>query len=128
MELDDLKTIWLKEKMELESKIILNHNLVKELILNKSKNSFDRLISISILGRNLALVYMLMSLFLASKVLYELQYTCKPTNHSKYIYWKGLIFMELSEEIIKFYQSHDIELPSFENKIQKYSQCEKFTS
>ena len=75
MELDDLKTIWLKEKMELESKIILNHNLVKELILNKSKNSFDRLISISILGRNLALVYMLISLFLASKVLYELQYS-----------------------------------------------------
>ena len=34
MELDDLKTIWLKEKMELESKIILNHNLVKELVLN----------------------------------------------------------------------------------------------
>ena len=75
MELDDLKTIWLKEKVELESKIILNHNLVKELILNKSKNSFDRLISISILGRNLALVYMLISLFLASKVLYELQYS-----------------------------------------------------
>lgn len=75
MELDDLKTIWLKEKVELESKIIINHNLVKELILNKSKNSFDRLISISILGRNLALVYMLISLFLASKVLYELQYS-----------------------------------------------------
>ena len=75
MELDDLKTIWLKEKMELESKIILNHNLVKELILNKSKNSFDRLISISILGRNLTIVLMLISLFLASKVLYELQYS-----------------------------------------------------
>jgi hypothetical protein len=75
MELDDLKTIWLREKMELESKIILNHNLVKELIFNKSKNSFDKLIRISILGRNLALVYMLISLFLASTVLYELQYS-----------------------------------------------------
>jgi hypothetical protein len=61
--------------MELESKIILNHNLVKELIFNKSKNSFDKLIRISILGRNLALVYMLISLFLASTVLYELQYS-----------------------------------------------------
>jgi len=75
MELDDLKTIWLREKMELESKIILNHNLVKELIFNKSKNSFDKLIRISIIGRNLALVYMLISLFLASTVLNEIQYS-----------------------------------------------------
>lgn len=75
MELDDLKNIWLKEKKELESKIILNHKLVKELIFNKSKNSFDKLIRLSIFGRNLALVYMLISLILASMVLHELKYS-----------------------------------------------------
>jgi hypothetical protein len=74
MELDDLKNIWLKEKMELESRIVLNENLVKELTF-KSKSSFDKLIKTAILGRNLALVYMIISIILASKVFYEFEYS-----------------------------------------------------
>lgn len=75
MELDDLKNIWLKEKMELESRIVLNEKLVKELTFNKSKSSFDKLIKTAILGRNLALVYMIISIILASKVFYEFEYS-----------------------------------------------------
>ncbi|MCA6444358.1 MAG: hypothetical protein IM600_13085, partial [Bacteroidetes bacterium] len=74
MELDDLKNIWLKEKMELESRIVLHENLVKELTI-KSKSSFDKLIKTAILGRNLALVYMIISIILASKVFYEFEYS-----------------------------------------------------
>ncbi len=75
MELDDLKNIWLKEKMELESRIVLNEKLVKELTFNKSKSSFYKLIKIAILGRNLALVYMIISIILALKVFYEFEYS-----------------------------------------------------
>lgn len=75
MELDDLKNIWLKEKKEIESRIVLNEKLVRELTYNKSKSSFDKLIMIAILGRNLALVYMTISIIIASKVFYDFEYS-----------------------------------------------------
>lgn len=75
MELDDLKNIWLKEKMELESKIVLKENLVKELTFDKSKNSLDKLIKTAILGRNLALVYMIISMIFTVKVFYDFEYS-----------------------------------------------------
>lgn len=75
MELDDLKNIWLKEKMELESRIVLKEKLVIELTFDKSKNSFDKLIKKAIIGRNLALVYMVISIFSASQVFYEFEYS-----------------------------------------------------
>ena len=74
MELNDLKSIWLKEKKELENKIALNLKLV-ESILSKSKNSLNKSIKTAILGRNLALIYMAISLILASKVFYEFEYS-----------------------------------------------------
>jgi hypothetical protein len=75
MELDDLKNIWLKEKTELESRIVVKEKLVKELIFDKSKTSFDKLIKVAILGRNLALLYMIISIILAIKVFYDFEYS-----------------------------------------------------
>lgn len=75
MELDDLKNIWLKEKEELESKIVLNEKLLKELAFDKTVSSFDKLINTAILGRNLALVYMVISIFLGAKVFFDFQYS-----------------------------------------------------
>lgn len=75
MELDDLKNIWSKERNELESRITLNEKLIKELTFGKSMSSFDKLLKTAILGRNLALVYMMISIFLAFKVFYEFEYS-----------------------------------------------------
>ncbi|MEO7767905.1 MAG: hypothetical protein ABIS01_10775 [Ferruginibacter sp.] len=75
MELNDLKNIWQREKNELESRITINEKLIKDLTFDKSKSSFDKLLKISILGRNLAFVYMLISIIIACKVFYEFEYS-----------------------------------------------------
>lgn len=68
MELNDLKNIWKKEKEELEARILLDERLIRELSFDKSKGVFDKLIKTALLGRNLALVYMITSFFVAFMV------------------------------------------------------------
>ena len=75
MGLDDLKNIWLEEKKDLEGRIILNEKLVRELAFDKTTSAFDKLINTAILGRNLALVYMIISLFLVSKIFQDFAYS-----------------------------------------------------
>ena len=75
MQLKELQNIWLAEKQELESRISINENLVKNLAFEKSKNSFDSLINTSIMGRNLALVYMSISIIAALQVFYDFEYS-----------------------------------------------------
>ncbi len=61
MELDELKVAWKQEKKALENRIKLDEAYIQRFAFDKSKGVFDRLISTSIIGRNLALVYMLIS-------------------------------------------------------------------
>jgi hypothetical protein len=75
MELDDFKAIWAKEQKELESRLVLNEKLVMQMSLEKSQDKFNKLLEISILGRNMALVYMVLSIWLAFFVINELKYS-----------------------------------------------------
>jgi hypothetical protein len=72
MELDDFKAVWAREQKELESRLVLNERLVKQMTLEKSKGKFSKLLWLSILGRNLALVYMMISMVFAYWVREEL--------------------------------------------------------
>lgn len=65
MELDDLKATWAKEQSDLEKRLIVNETLVKKLSLEKSQSNFSKLLETSILGRNLALVYGIISMIVA---------------------------------------------------------------
>lgn len=75
MELDDFKAVWAKEQIELESRLVLNEKLVKQMTLEKSQDKFNKLLEISIMGRNMALVYMVLSIWLAFLVINELNYS-----------------------------------------------------
>lgn len=61
MELDELKATWQKEKQALENRIKLDEARINQFVLDKSTGVFDRLMTTAIIGRNLALVYMLIS-------------------------------------------------------------------
>lgn len=74
MELDDLKNIWQKEKEELQDRISLNEKLIQDLSLDKPKGDFNKLVKTAIIGRNLALVYMIFSFALAYKVSEHIQF------------------------------------------------------
>lgn len=75
MELDDFKAVWSKEQKELENRLVLNERLIKQMTLEKSQEKFHKLLGISILGRNLALVYMAISMACACWVIGELEFS-----------------------------------------------------
>ena len=52
---------------------------------------------------------------------YENIYTCRPTNRGKYVEWNRMIFMELSEEMLKYYKSVYRSLECCAEYIAKYS-------
>lgn len=61
MEMSELKATWKKEKQALENRIKLDEAYIQRFAFDKSKGVFDQLMSTAIIGRNLALVYMLIS-------------------------------------------------------------------
>jgi len=75
MELEELKQMWNAEHAALESRVKVNEKRIQEMNMDRSSKEFDKLLGISILGRNLALVYMALSFFLGFKVLGELAYS-----------------------------------------------------
>lgn len=77
MEFDVFKTVWAKEQKELEDRLVLNEKLVSQMTLEKSKDKFNKLLGISILGRNLALSYTIISMACAYSVIADLKY-CIP--------------------------------------------------
>lgn len=75
MELNELKDLWQDEKMRLEKRLEINEKLLQKMNLDKVVGDFDKLLTRSILGRNLALVYCLISLFMSWSVLDEFEYS-----------------------------------------------------
>ena len=75
MELNELKEIWQNEQKKLLTRLEINEKRVDEITVHNSKNKLEKYMNISIIGRNLALVYFIISIWFASKVLNELLYS-----------------------------------------------------
>lgn len=73
--MSDFKDVWAEEKKELERRINLNETFIKDVMAEKHKGRLNKLIGISILGRNLALVYMLISIGFSFSVINEYEYS-----------------------------------------------------
>jgi hypothetical protein len=75
MELDNLKEIWQNESKGLEARIAVNESIIRKMNLDKTISEFDVLVNRALLGRNLALVYCLISIVLASRAYADLAYS-----------------------------------------------------
>lgn len=75
MELNDLKEIWKTEHKNLLNRIEINEKRLNEITIQNSKNKLEKYVNISIIGRNLALLYFIISIWFASKVLNEIYYS-----------------------------------------------------
>ena len=75
MELDELKKLWMDENERLKNKIEVNEKILKEMNMNKAIGEIDPLFKKAILGRNLALVYCLISMVAASLVIQDVWYS-----------------------------------------------------
>ena len=115
MNIDDIKNIWQEDMNQLERRVRVNEEKVKNLTFNKAKNTFDILLKISILGKNLALVYTMISLGLIYFVWESPAYIVMLVTASglmlfsffqhrllKKIDYASLSILELQKEINKF--------------------------
>lgn len=75
MDLKEFKEVWKKEQNELISRIDVNEKKITGFEFEKSKNEFDKYINISIMGRNFALIYFLISILLAFKLFDDVLYS-----------------------------------------------------
>lgn len=75
MELDNLKEMWQKENKGLEARIAVNENIIRKMNLDKTIGEFDMMVKRALMGRNLALVYCLISVFLGAWAYADLAYS-----------------------------------------------------
>lgn len=75
MEIDELKDIWKNEQEKLIDRIEINEKRINEITIQNSKNKIEEYMNTSILGRNLALLYAVISISLASIVRNDLLYS-----------------------------------------------------
>lgn len=68
MNVDDIKNIWKEDMHQLEARVQLNEDKIKQLELHKSQSSFNKFLKISLLGKNMALIYAVASLLLMYKL------------------------------------------------------------
>ncbi|MDW3197010.1 MAG: hypothetical protein R8G66_31825 [Cytophagales bacterium] len=100
MELDELKATWKQEKKALENRIKLDEAYIQKFAFDKSKGVFDRLMTTAIMGRNLALVYMLISF----TALYFMQAE---------LWQSTLVFISGLAMLFSFFQHRSLKKPAY---------------
>jgi hypothetical protein len=68
MEIEDLKQIWKQENLKIEERMRLNEKLLLNLQKEKSIDSFEKHLTVAIWGKNLAIVYFVISMLLSGLV------------------------------------------------------------
>jgi Mn2+/Fe2+ NRAMP family transporter len=104
----DMKDIWLNENKKLEEKMILNEKLLRSMTIDKAVTSFDKLLKLSILGRNLALVYCVISLVYSIRVFNEFIYSIPALLGAMAMLWS--FFSHRSLKRVNFESSSVIDL------------------
>jgi len=75
MELDELKNLWSAEDKVLDNRLKLNEEHIRKMNMKNITGETNKIIWISMLGRNLALVYCGISVWLAISVIEEIEYS-----------------------------------------------------
>ena len=75
MELEELKSLWKEENIRLENKVKINFDLLKNMTMEKSTSSFKILLQFAIVGKYLAIVYGVASLYFTYLLLNDLKYS-----------------------------------------------------
>ncbi len=97
MELEELKNLWKEENEKLENRIEFNEKILNKMNMNKAVPEFDKLISKSILGRNLALVYCAISLIMGSVIIDELEFSIPAFIGSMAMLWSFVDHLSITK-------------------------------
>lgn len=116
MEIDELKNIWKEESELLKSRIELNERLVSKINLDKAVNTFRVFLDISLLGRNLALVYCAISFVVAYHVIEDIHYSVPVVLGGLAMLWS--FYHHLAIKKPKDY--HSISIIQLQKAIEKF--------
>lgn len=75
MEFLEFKKLWQEENQKLEKRIALNEERLRRMDMDKIVSEFDKLLKISIFGRNAAFVYFLISLAMSLYAFKDIAYS-----------------------------------------------------
>jgi hypothetical protein len=75
METDELKRLWEEENESLKNRVRLNEKAIRNMKLEGAVSGFRFFLNISLTGRNLALVYFMISIIVAFNVIDEYYYS-----------------------------------------------------
>ena len=115
MEIEELKKIWEEENNILANKVRLNQEAIKKMNLQSALSTFNVFLKISIVGRNLALVYFMISMVVGFMVLEQYHYSIPVFIGGLLMLWSFFHHLAL-EKYKKAYNSSVVELQkSIEN-------------
>jgi len=119
MELDELKDLWKENNQKLEASIVLNEKLLRKMNMDKAVGEFDRLLRISILGRNLALVYAIISFLAAAFLFSEFEFSIPCIIAGLAMIWSFIDHMSIHKP--DYYRIPIIELQKSISKFRIHS-------
>ena len=92
-----MKNLWKEDARNLESRLELNEKLMQKMNMDKTVLEFDKLISKSILGRNMALVYCIGTLIFSSIYIEKLAYSIPAIIGSMAMLWSFVDHLSITK-------------------------------
>jgi len=68
MNIEDIKNTWKKDMQTLEQRVLVNEEKIKQLELNKASTTFEKFLKVSLAGKNMALIYAVLSAVIMFKI------------------------------------------------------------
>lgn len=92
-----MKNMWKEEDKKLENKIEINEKLINKMKMSTTALEFDKLISKSISGRNMALVYCIATLIFSSIYIEKLAYSIPALIGSMAMLWSFVDHLSITK-------------------------------
>jgi hypothetical protein len=116
MELTELQNMWQQENQVLKSRIKLNEKVISKMKLDTAFNTFRMFLNISIVGRNLALVYCGISMVVAYTVMEDLLYSVPAVLGGLAMLWS--FYHHLAIDAPK--NNHELSVIELQKSIEKF--------
>jgi len=116
MEIDELKNLWEMQNDSLKKRIKLNEKVILKMNLDSAISTFRFFLNISLAGRNLALVYFIISIIVAFNVIDEYYYSVPLFVGGLLMLWS--FYHHLAIEKYKKY--NDVSIIELQKSIEKF--------
>ena len=97
MELDELKNIWNADDKGLDSRIKVNEQRLMKMNMENATGEINKIVRTSLLGRNMALVYCLISIGMAVSVIEVIEYSVPAVLGALAMLWSFISHLSIEK-------------------------------